>query len=373
MRGIAACSWFGCVLLGVSLAQLGCSSDGKSSPSGASGASSAGAAGSGGGSAGAQGGANSAGNGQGGSGQAGSDSSVCTDLSSTPGQTGPHGTLALAAQADILDFISPVGLVGADLYYISGGNLMHVPAAGGGTPVTVGPFAGQTALLTGTTLVWFESTNADNTMVRLMTAPITDISASKSLADGLSTPQQVSVDADTVFYDSRSPDNIWSIPLTGGTPTNLVPGSSPLGMVAHGTDLYWLDFASSQLERVPKAGGTPVPLVPVFFGGPMAQDANDIYWADTSENTINRWTIGASSVTMLHESSDFFDSPDSIIVNGSSVYWTQGFICGSVWQVGVDGTGAQMLVQGFDSPAVFATDATHLYVGASQGIFSIDR
>jgi hypothetical protein len=375
MRSIAACSWLGCVWFGVSLAQLGCSSDSKSGPSGASGASSAGSAGAvaNGGSAGAQGGANNAGGGQGGSGQAGTDSSLCTNLSSTPGQTGPHGTLALAAQAGALDFISPVGLVGTDIYYISNGNMMHVPAAGGGAPVTVAPFAGQTALLTGTTVVWFESTSTDDTTVRLLTAPITNVSASKVLADGLSTPQVVTVDTDTVFYDSRTPDNIWSIPLAGGTPLKLVPGSSPLGMVSHGTDLYWLDFDSSQLERVPKAGGAPVPLVPVFFGGPMTQDANNIYWADTSENTINRWAIGGTSVTMLQQIPGVLDSPSSILVNGSTVYWSQSFICGSAWQVGSDGSAAQMLVQGFDAPRLFASDSTHLYLGASAGIYSITR
>jgi hypothetical protein len=373
MRALVDRSWVGCVVLGW-LALSGCSSDAKSAPegSGGTGGALAAGAGTGGSAVAAQGGSGGASGGASGA-QGGADSSACSELTLTEGQTGPHGLLALAVPAGFGEFVSTIGLAGSDVYYVLDGNLMHVPAAGG-TPVLQAPFVGVQTSLVGNTLVWFEATDSTNTTLRMLTAPITDISQPKVLVASMPAPDQVAVDADTVFYDSRSPSNIWSVPLAGGkAPAILVPGSSPLGMISNGTALYWLDYDSSRLESVPKTGGAPSSLADVFFGGAMAEDANAIYWADTSLNTINRWALGSPMATVLRTIPGFFDSPNSMSVSGSTAYWGQGFICGSVWQVRTDGSGAQMVVQGFDSPVVFAVDATHLYVAAMAGIYRVDR
>ncbi len=314
-------------------------------------------------------------NAAGGSGSAGTgatDSSECDNLSLDVGATAAHGTTPLFKASSILDIIYGVGIVGSDLYFVANHQLEHVPIAGG-APVVVGPFAGEQALLVGSTLIWVEPAVAPATTVRILSAPASDISKPSVVADGVPDLELLIADADTAFFDTRTPANIYSVPIAGGTPKVLVASHSPLGMVSDGTTLYWLDFDAEQLESVPKAGGAPQLLAESFFGGPMVHEGNSVYWADTSQNTINRWSTGDTMTTQLWETGDFFDQPDSIGVNAGTVYWTQGTFCTGLWQLQPNAAKPELLVNGFQSGSVLTVDSTHLYVEATDGIYRVDR
>jgi hypothetical protein len=354
---------------------VGCSSSGGSGGAATGGTGGGSSTGGSGGQSSSAGSSAAGANALGGSSAAGSgtvtDPNACKNLDLSVGATGPHGTVPLFKTSSILDDLSVLGLVGTDVYFVNNGQLEHIPSAGG-APVTVGKILSTDAVLSGSTVIWFEPPKAPATTLRILSTPASDVSNPKVVAEGISQPQDFAADADTVFFDSRSPDNIFSVPIAGGTPKNLVPGSSPLGMISDGTSLYWLDFDSSQLESVPKTGGTPQRLVDVFFGGPMALEGSTIYWADTSLNTINRWTTGDTMATQLATTGDFFEQPNSILVNSGVVYWTQGQFCNTLWQLPNQGQ-AGLVLSGFQSGSVFAADSTHVYVVAGDGIYRVDR
>jgi hypothetical protein len=122
-----------------------------------------------------------------------------------------------------------------------------------------------------------------------------------------------------------------------------VPAGQPLGTLLHDGYRWWLDFQSNNLERVPLAGGTRERLVEVHFGGPIAGDANAVYWGDTSLNTIEKWSPATGRVRLSDA------DPNGIVVADGTIYWTNGFIGGSVRSVRTDGTGHRTLLCGLQS------------------------
>jgi hypothetical protein len=49
------------------------------------------------------------------------------------------------------------------------------------------------------------------------------------------------------------------------------------------------------------------------------------------------------------------------------------FGCGALTRVGKDGTGSQLVVDGFDDPSYIGVTASHLYVSDRSRVFVIDR
>jgi hypothetical protein len=227
------------------------------------------------------------------------------------------------------------------------------------------------SLLSGSNLIWFEPDTTDPTIGDWKMAPITDRSAPTTITTGVPSAHGVLADATTLYYSTQQ-DGIWSVPLSGGSPSQLVPGVTDEGMVLQGSYLYWLDFSSSMLERVPLTGGNVESLIQVFFGGFMIADASSLYWTDSSLHTVNRWQIGASSSTTL-ASGDTFASPAGLAVADNTVYWTDSAGCGALHTVGSDGSAGQVHVSGFDQARGVLVDGGHLYVSDYRHVYRVDR
>jgi hypothetical protein len=153
---------------------------------------------------------------------------------------------------------------------------------------------------------------------------------------------------------------------------NIATDAQPNGMVLQANDLYWLDFNTDHLERTPAAGGQSEQLIEIFFGGMMAADSDAVYWADSSDESINRWAIGATSSTVL-ANLDLFDDADGLLVDNGTVYYAKGFGCTQVFQVQSDGSSKALLAQGFNEVGLIGVDATHLYLSATDGVYRVDR
>ncbi|WP_051407480.1 IPT/TIG domain-containing protein [Nocardia sp. CNY236] len=65
-----------------------------------------------------------------------------------------------------------------------------------------------------------------------------------------------------LFFTDATPDSVYSVPQTGGTPTLLASGmSTPAGLVRVGNLLYICELGANRVVTVPITGGTPTPLV----------------------------------------------------------------------------------------------------------------
>jgi hypothetical protein len=131
--------------------------------------------------------------------------------------------------------------------------------------------------------------------------------------------------------------------------------------VSHGY-LWWLDFQSNQLERILLSGGTRERLTEVHFGGPMAADADAVYWGDTSLKTIEKWTPAGGGQVLTHA------DPDAVVVADGIIYWTDGFVTGSIRSIHTDGTGSKPLLCGLTAPSALYVDGS--YVVAASDVAS---
>lgn len=290
------------------------------------------------------------------------------------GETRPNGFVRLYAKTDFLNFVEPVGIDGDYAYFsegVSAQSTLGRIALATAAVEQLGTVTGSPMVVHGGS-VYFASTDATTSKTSLLSAPVDDPTTTIPLAQDVGSVQNLFADDQALYWSSNGTNGIWSVPLTGGTATDLASDGSTNGMILQGNDVYWLDFNSSYLERVPKTGGNTDKLVSIFFGGIMASDDQAIYWADGSEGTVNRWQLGASAATKLADL-DILDDPEGIAADGGTVYYAVGFICGTVFKVSADGSNKTLLAQGFDSGGLIGVDATHLYITGDDGVFRVDR
>ncbi|WP_437939523.1 hypothetical protein [Sorangium sp. So ce341] len=356
----------------VALALVGCGSDGGDPPGGTGGDAGAGGAQGQGGSADGGGGAGAQGGGGGGGGRW-----ECVTLDLEPGEVGPGGVVALFLAEDVNFTMSVEGsfLSGGYVYFSADYQLLRVPVAGGPAE-TLGPLPSGRNAIVGDTLVWTEALSSQRN-VRLLAAPLTNLSASTVLAEDILPPARLALDDTNAYYDQGDPQAIWKVALAGGSaPEVLVPSGHPLGMISHDGALYWLDFRTNQLERVAREGGTREPLAEVFFGGPMAAAGERVFWLDTSLHTVNQWRDGAAAIDVLHDIEDVLNAdpaPSAITVSGDTIYWLQGFGCAELWQVKTDGTGARRTASGFLLADGLAVDESHVFIVGREAVYRVDR
>jgi len=332
-----------------------------------------GAAGLAGGTSGA--GGSSAGMSPGGSGGSGGSTGGCTSLNLADGATGPNGLVRLYKKQDFVSFLGSVGTDSSHAYFSEGSgesSVLNRIAFADGSVEKLGTYGGSTTVVHGDHIYFVVTTDSAANKYALKSAPLSDVTTSTLLADDVGTLTALEADDDALYWSANGKPGVWSMPVTGGTPTNIAGAGDPNGMVLQGDSVYWLDFDSEYLERVPKTGGTPERLVEIFFGGMMASDANAIYWADSSAEEIDRWALGATQSTTL-VNLDFFNEPEGLVVDGGTVYYATGFGCSEVWKIGADGSGKTQIAQGFETAGLLGVDPTHVYVIDFDGVYRVDR
>ena len=259
-----------------------------------------------------------------------------------------------------------VGVVSGQVYYVDNKVLKRVPVAGG-APMDVGPVGG-TPFLRGTDLLVWTTGDSPSAPASIVTAPLDDPSKTTVVADKIPGPEYITADATSIYWDTRMPQNIYRAPIAGGgTPEILVPGGSPLGTLVHDGYFWWLDFQSNQLERISLSGGTREHLTEVHFGGPMAADADAVYWGDTSLKTIEKWTPAGGRQMLAHA------DPDMVVVADGIIYWTDGFVTGSIRSIHTDGTGSKPLLCNLTAPGALFVDGSYVVTSSDVGILRVPR
>jgi hypothetical protein len=290
------------------------------------------------------------------------------------GETRANGLVRLYTKMDFLSFVGRVGIDGNYAYFTDGTNAY---SALGRIDLTTGAVA-EVGTVNGTPIVvhadtvYFAMTDSTTQKTALLSASLSDLTSPTLLVAAESIVGNLFADDQALYWSSYGSGGIWSVPLAGGTATNLASAGVPNGMVLQADDVYWLDFATSYLERVPKTGGNTEQLIAIKSDGVMAADDQAIYWADGSMGGINRWQLGASTATRVVDF-DNSDNPNGLVVDGGTVYYSTGFLCGSVFKVSSDGRNKALLANGFHSGGLIGVDAAHLYITSSDGVFRVDR
>ena len=382
--------WFvGCVVMG-GFGIAGCSSShpGPSSQGNSGGCQGAqcvtSAGGGGGGGAAGSGGASGGGGMPGTGGSAGTGAggttvqSSCMVLKLAQGTTAPDGVLALhAPPADAFGNVYGGGIAVADgyVYFDFKAQLTRVPV-GGGAPQAIHTTSrlGEPFFVIDGNVVWIDQ----NPMT--MAYSILKVPASSSgsgtpsvVASAIDPPDVVAWDSTAIYFSNRDKSVFYKAPLDGSGATQLTTNVQPLGAVAAGGNLYWIDDKTSQVMSIPTTGGQTTALVSVFFGGPMVAEGSTLYWNDTSNESINRWSPGDKNPTKI-ASFEILNGAGSIAVNRGDVYYTpEGFGCGGIGRIPGDGSRGSTFAKDFDSPSGVALDADSVYVVAWNGVFKVHR
>ena len=362
----------------------GCGGDDKSTPTPSSsagagkagmqsgaGQAGGGASGSGGASGGSSGAGGSAGSmAAGGSAEAGAGGEEgCQRLA--PGESGLHGLTQVYQVENQGTAVSAAGIDGDQVYFQASSELFAFPVAGG-TAQSLGAFYSDEELVRGGKIYAVSQLSAEPAR-KLFSAPLTDLATLTTLADGIESPHMLRADDTALYYVTGDVPSIFQVPITGGTPVELVPGGDPIDMISHGGHLYWLDSETDQLERVPIGGGPREPLVAVNYGGPMVATDTAIYWIGITAGTIEKWEMGATESLVLSETIEVFGSYQSLAVSGSTVFWVFGYPCGQVHQVQDDGTAEALFSQGTTSPEWVGATDTALFVLGESGLYRAER
>ena len=99
----------------------------------------------------------------------------------------------------------------------------------------------------------------------------------------------------------------------------------------------------------------------------MAADADAVYWGDTSLKTIEKWTSAGGRQMLAHA------DPDAVVVADGIIYWTDGFVDGSIRSIHTDGTGSKPLLCNLSRPGALFVDGSYVVTSSDVGILRLPR
>jgi sugar lactone lactonase YvrE len=236
--------------------------------------------------------------------------------------------------------------------------------------------AGSFVSLDATQVYWGDGQSAVGGVWRVPQAG----GATEALATGFVTPTSVVTDGNLAYFTTYGGSRVKSVPLTGGTPTEIATATGPTMLALRGGTLYVAAIADPRVGFIGQVLSVDLPAsnpVQLWSGGSPYQlttDATHVYWTDQYRRTITRTPLGGGPVDDLVTVSE---TPQGIAVDGASVYFTTTE--GGVYSIPLsglaDGGQPTPLATGLDYPLNLARDGASLYVAlwgqAYQGVVRI--
>jgi hypothetical protein len=240
---------------------------------------------------------------------------------------GPVATLASGQSTPAAIAVDTTNVYWVNEAYTPQATLMKVAKAGGSAQTVLAPLVGIDSIALGTGAVYLGGSLGAVTSVPL------DGGSPTIVVPGNTEVTSLVVAATRVYWMDLGAGALAAAvkasPLTpSGAVTTLASGlSGATNLVADATYLYSIEVAAgfSHIVRVPLAGG-PVQVIasdsPAALAVPIAIDAAHIFWARTSPSMgeVVEAPIGGGAPTVLASASG--QTPVSIAVDGSNVYWS---------------------------------------------------
>jgi hypothetical protein len=165
----------------------------------------------------------------------------------------------------------------------------------------------------------------------------------------------------------------WSTSIFNGSTINkLVPGSGARSTLAQNltrscrmrleqSTLYWSNNqtdAGNTLSELALPNGTPLPVATASNLCRFAVTDGTLYWGDNvRDGGLYMKTPGGVPTLLVGH----FDSINSVVVDSTSVYWSQTGTTGGVWRAMKDGSAPTQLIGGQPNPATVVTDGVSVY------------
>jgi len=249
-------------------------------------------------------------------------------------------------------------------------------------------------LLDGSTLYWENETIGgifDLSVDPLASTPTTLVSPTAVLSAAAGLPTSIALANGILYWTNinqatRSGGSLWSVPVSGGTPTALVAGlDQPSGIVVDGANVYFVDDnvayvtstqggnfvrVASDVQEFHVANGhgywtstntagelfaldlstpqaTPTTIATSVHPLAFTVDANNVYVrsegpGDLDVTVTELPLAGGDSLTLFHGYIDDGANVERIVLFGSDVYWNART---QILQVGIDGSNLKRPVQ----------------------------
>ena len=192
-----------------------------------------------------------------------------------------------------------VGVVGSNVYYMSGFSLLNQVPIGGGNPSVVASgyyFRGTTCDAGGIYFVDYNTKNVNKFDVTSNTV--------STLISGNSSEGGIFADANYVYFNLDG--SISRVSKSGGQVVALVTSGSANGYASDGTNIYYVD--GKVIRSMPVLGGPPVDIAMPGANAvsDIIADSSGAYWGDLSQGAgLGRiWKSVASNAVALTVTAD---------------------------------------------------------------------
>jgi hypothetical protein len=221
-----------------------------------------------------------------------------------------------------------IAVFGDSLYYVDDTALMKVKVTGG-SPTAIAPNVSANEIAVAATGVYWWGASGimkvalDGSAPTILVPNVSSYYCSKTT---------IVTDASHFYYEGEIRTasggqgcGLIKVPLDGGTPVTIVSGSAGINAFAVSSKgIYW--SSSGSLSMIPPAGDEhtrPTILFPGKVGdtiGDMAVTDSDVYW--TRSGSVMKMSLADCAPVQLATARGF---AESVIVNGTDVYWVDYF------------------------------------------------
>ena len=194
---------------------------------------------------------------------------------------------------------------------------------------------------------------------------VTNITDLVDSLDGLSTPLNLTIHNDQIYWTDWGTNKIQRSNLDGSNVTDLVTTglSDPYSIIIHNNQIYWTDSGTDKIQRSNLDGSNVTDLVTTGLSTlrGLTIHNDQIYWADVGTNKIQRSNLDGSNVTDLMDSSDGLSGPHGLAIVNDQIYWADAD-SDKIQRANLDGSNVTDLVTtGLSEPDGLIIHNNHIY------------
>jgi hypothetical protein len=242
----------------------------------------------------------------------------------------------------------------------TGGQIYKVPIAGGPPQTIVPNQAGPRGIVTdGKSLYWAATASGE------IWKSDTSGGGATAIVTGQMGPIFMAIDTDHVYWNSGGDGAVWQTDRDGSNTRQLASGLSAnhLGYLAvDAANVYYTDLLTGIVWSAAIGGGSAPVMQAQTQARPtgVAVTPSALFWSNAGDGTIHRKGLGAVSSMSTIASS--LATPNAVVHDGSSVYFSEAVQTGSIAKTGDLGlSGVTTLAGNQPFPGCIAVDSTSVY------------